>query len=102
MKSILICSQALLLGLAVNFAVLSGSHRSSAVTKKVKRVDCTSCTGISKKCINNVCETGIKVYTSSVKTGTNPTRWTCTYHYEWSDNSVSQDYTEINNFACPL
>jgi hypothetical protein len=52
------------------------------------------------KCVNNICETGVKVYTSSVfdqVTG----KFTCTYHYEFSDNSWSQNYTEENSFGCP-
>jgi molybdopterin-binding protein len=52
------------------------------------------------KCVNNICEAGQKIYTSSVfdqMTG----KFTCTYHYKWSDNSVSADYTEQNSFGCP-
>ena len=59
--------------------------------------------GPQYKCINGICEYGLKVYTHS--------RWLydnfydpdcgrcayyeCTYHYEWSDGSWSIDYTEI-------
>jgi hypothetical protein len=52
------------------------------------------------KCINNVCEIGVRVNTASVfdqLTG----KYTCTYHYEYSDNSRSQDLTEENSFGCP-
>ena len=58
-----------------------------------------NCTGNDKKCINNICETGLKIYTSSVKnklTGL----WTCTYHYHWSDGSDSIDYTETSPTTC--
>jgi hypothetical protein len=60
-----------------------------------------NCTGADKKCINTVCETGQKVYTSAVrnkKTGI----WTCTYHYHWSDGSDSPDYTETSTTNCFL
>lgn len=60
---------------------------------------CTDCTGESKKCINGNCEEGRKIYTSSVydrETG----MWTCTYHYVWSDSSVSQEYTETSTEEC--
>jgi hypothetical protein len=69
---------------------------------------CPSCTysnceaqGAQYKCINGVCETGIKVYTASdynYSTG----RWDCTYHYEWSDNSWSQNYVEDSWGECPI
>lgn len=62
---------------------------------------CTTgnCIGANKKCINNVCETGIKVYTSVVQVGN---KWECTYHYEWSDGSWSQSYNQLANsqFDC--
>ncbi len=57
----------------------------------------SNCTGANKKCINNVCRTGIKVYTNSVQVGSN---YQCTYHYEWSDGSWSIDYTETNSSPC--
>lgn len=57
-----------------------------------------NCTGANKKCVNNVCETGIKVYTSSVQLGLH--WWQCTYHYEWSDGSWSQNYTEDSTTQC--
>ncbi len=61
---------------------------------------CTTnnCTGIDKKCIGNTCETGVKVYISSVRTGSQT--WECTYYYQWSDNSTSQNYTETSSFIC--
>ena len=63
-------------------------------------VGCNSgnCTGADKKCISNICETGVKVYTSSVKNKFNI--WTCTYHYQWSDGSISADYTETTSGPC--
>lgn len=48
-----------------------------------KRVDCTSCTAISQKCINNVCETGTKVWIGS---GTQADPY-CGYYYLFSDGT---------------
>jgi hypothetical protein len=61
-----------------------------------------------RKSINGVCETGCKVTTASVYKKVNlggytfEFRWVCTYHYLWSDGSVSPNYTEINLTSCPL
>jgi hypothetical protein len=62
---------------------------------------CVSCFGPDKKCINGNCETGMKVYTSSVY---NPETfmYDCTYHYEFSDMSWSQDYVEQSVGECPV
>ncbi len=57
-----------------------------------------TCTGNEKKCINNVCETGVKVCTSSVRI--NSTTWSVTFHYKWSDNSISPDYQENRSERC--
>ncbi|MFT3823036.1 MAG: hypothetical protein QM731_03915 [Chitinophagaceae bacterium] len=57
----------------------------------------SNCYGENKKCVNNICETGIKVYTSSTEMGPN---WQCTYHYEFSDGSWSENYTEISSTRC--
>jgi hypothetical protein len=57
-----------------------------------------NCTGDNKKCINGVCETGVKVNTDSYYNGT---KWVCVYHYEWSDGSWSTNYTSLGNMACP-
>ena len=61
----------------------------------------SNCNGPDKKCVNGNCETGIKVYTSSeynFQTG----MYDCTYHYEWSDNSWSQDYVEQSGGECVI
>ena len=62
--------------------------------------NCSSgnCSGNDKKCVNGVCETGIRVNTDSYFNGT---KWVCVFHYEWSDGSWSINYTELSNFACP-
>lgn len=63
----------------------------------------------AKKSINGVCETGCKVYTSSVHrriydpvTDEFIDRWDCTFHYKWSDNSISGDYLEYHSSACSV
>ncbi len=60
---------------------------------------CPNCFSESQRCINQVCETGIKIYTASVfNASTN--MFECTYHYEFSDGYWSQDYTELSAFEC--
>lgn len=61
----------------------------------------------AKKSINGVCETGCKEYTSSVHrriydpvTDTFSDRWDCTFHYKWSDNSISGNYLEYHTSSC--
>lgn len=56
-----------------------------------------NCSGQDKKCVNGVCETGYRVYTSSSYDGTT---YACVYHYEFSDGSWSQDYTEYTSANC--
>lgn len=62
---------------------------------------CTTanCTGNDKKCINGICETGIRINISSVYFRG---KWTCTYKYVWSDGSESPLYTEVTTTPCPL
>jgi hypothetical protein len=60
---------------------------------------CIACSGESNKFINNTCEAGLKIYTASVRQAG---KFLCTYHYKWSDNSISTDYTEISTTDCML
>lgn len=64
----------------------------------------SNCSGIDKKCINGACQTGVRVNTSSVymKNAQQVWVWRCTYHYQWTDGSVSPNYTEDNSTSCPL
>ena len=64
--------------------------------------NCTTdnCTGPDKKCVNGVCETGQKIYTSSVQQ--HGSLWICTYHYRWSDGGISADYTESSTTSCAI
>jgi hypothetical protein len=61
-----------------------------------------------KTMANGMCELGIKVVTSSVygkqcdSNGVCVWKWKCTYHYEWSDGSFSQDYIQFSASSCPL
>jgi YD repeat-containing protein len=58
----------------------------------------SNCTGEEYKCVYGVCEQGVKVYTYIEQINAN--LWTCTYHYEWSDGSWSQDYYEESSYPC--
>jgi YD repeat-containing protein len=60
----------------------------------------TNCSAEGYKCVNNVCEHGIRVCTDSEPLGNGTYR--VYYHYEFSDGSWSQDYTEVGPFACGL
>lgn len=59
---------------------------------------CATCTGNDKKCINGVCETGVPVLHTSVRTG--QSTWNCTYYYVFSDNTntlTTYTYTVVKN-----
>ncbi|HEX7903806.1 MAG TPA: DUF5977 domain-containing protein [Chitinophagaceae bacterium] len=59
----------------------------------------SNCNAVDKKCINGVCETGWRVCTDSqYQSGTG--MYLNTYHYEWSDQSWSQNYFEYSYDAC--
>lgn len=50
----------------------------------------TNCSGVDKRIVNGICETGMKVITSS---GVSNDMFYCVYHYEWSDGYWSINYT---------
>ena len=60
------------------------------------------------KLVNGNCELGTQVFTSSTyvrvcdEYSVCVWKWRCIYHYVWSDNSVSQDYTIYQNYPCGL
>ncbi|MGN6292962.1 MAG: hypothetical protein ACTHMV_09485 [Chitinophagaceae bacterium] len=60
-----------------------------------------NCNGVDKKCVNGVCETGVKVYISSVF-NEELHQYECTYHYEFSDGTWSSNYVEYSGAECPL
>jgi hypothetical protein len=61
----------------------------------------STCTGLDKKCINNICETGVRVNTGSIQWGGKFSgQWKCYYHYVWSDNSTSPTDEEITTAPC--
>lgn len=58
-----------------------------------------NCSGDDKKCINGVCETGVRINKSSTYSkGT----WTCRYVYRWSDCSESAEFIETGPTACTI
>ncbi|SEP43545.1 DUF5977 domain-containing protein [Mucilaginibacter sp. OK283] len=57
-----------------------------------------NCTSEGTKCVNGLCETGAKIIESSVQI--HGSVWQCTYHYQWSDNSVSGTYTGTSSTPC--
>lgn len=90
---------------------------------------CTNCTAQGYKCVNGICELGFKVYTNSECVPGGGQQMAAqtqnlnnslivhpdysgycqlTYHYEWSDGSWSQNYTEsgggcsVGGSGCPI
>jgi hypothetical protein len=61
---------------------------------------CTSnnCTGEGKKCIAGICETGVKVCIGSEQV--HGSLYLITYHYDFSDGTFSQNYTEYSSSPC--
>lgn len=85
---------------ALNDITANGQNYANAVGTCTVVCNSGNCTGVNKKCINNTCETGVKVNTDSYwVAGMN--KWACVYHYEWSDASWSSNYISYSNFACP-
>ncbi len=62
--------------------------------------DTYACTGPGQKCVNGICETGIKVYISSVYSSRSG-GWICSYRYEWSDCSYSMAIEELEVHPSP-
>ncbi len=61
-----------------------------------------SCSGVDKHIVFcTTCETGTKVYTSSVWSPSEH-EYLCTYHYHWSDGVDSVDYQEYDKTSCPI
>lgn len=56
---------------------------------------CATCTGIDKKCISGICETGTKTYFAKHQTA--PDNWQYSFHYCFSDGTQSDTGTE--NYA---
>lgn len=60
-----------------------------------------NCIGDNKKCINGVCETGVKlnyILGSVLRKGV----WYCYYKYTWSDGSESATFSEVTSSPCVL
>ena len=61
---------------------------------------CTSCSGVDKQCIDGVCCTAIKSYSSSVYVGGG--QWLCTFRYFWTQNQTYsvEEYQEYSSYSC--
>jgi len=55
------------------------------------------CTGLNKRVVNGVCETGTKVFISSQYIGNS---WECTYRYVWSDGFQGRPFIETSTTPC--
>jgi hypothetical protein len=62
-------------------------------------LDPPSCDLPSRRMVNGVCKTGLKIYTSSVyDPGTN--QYICTFHYEWIDGYQSGELQQFSPTPC--
>lgn len=86
----------------------SDTYQNTYVTSGINYCSCAPAgSHPDYKTVNGVCEQGVRCNTSStyVKVFLNGAwvfKWRCIWHYQWSDNSVSSDYTEYNDYSCPL
>jgi hypothetical protein len=55
------------------------------------------CTGINKRVVNGVCESGSYHYVGSL---IKPGGWMCTFYYTWSDGYTGPTLTTMNNPYC--
>jgi len=83
--------------LAQNDINANGQTYANTNASCISNCNSGNCGGQNQKCINGVCENGVKVYTSSTYDGT---VYTCVYHYEFSDGSWSTNYIEYSSFNC--
>lgn len=77
--------------------IFANSSGSGATCTYIDPCNGVVCSNIGEKCINGVCESGIKVYTNS---WWDAYQWICEYHYEFSDGSWSPTYQETSAGAC--
>lgn len=91
-------SQAQANQLAINDVNSNGQNYANTNGTCTVGCDPNSCTGEQFKCVNNVCEQGVRVNTDTYYNGS---QWVCIYHYEFSDGSWSDDYyMEYNSSPC--
>ncbi len=88
---------------------LSDSYNTAVVTTGSNFCTCsTTALHPDFKIVNGTCEQGGQCVTSSVYVKiVNPDgsfyfTWKCTFHYQWSDNSISGNYIRYNSSTCPL
>lgn len=93
-------SQAAADQLAINDVNANGQNYANTYGTCSAGCDPNTCFGDQFQCINNVCETGVRVNTDTYFDGQ---YWNCIYHYEFSDGSWSATIFEHFLFApCPL
>lgn len=58
----------------------------------------SNCSGLDKRVVNGVCETGCKKLLKSEYLGS--LVWICTFRYEWTDGFKGPEFTESGPFHC--
>lgn len=61
----------------------------------------SNCSGVDKKCIDGICETGVKVYIASTYSERND-NWSCIWVYQFSDCSTGGGGFEIHSSPCTV
>ena len=85
---------------AINDVNTNGQTYANTNGTCISNCNTGNCTGNDKKCINGVCETGVRVETFCEQVTKSQRR--VTYHYEFSDGSWSTSYTELGSGVCPI
>ncbi|MBN8865237.1 MAG: hypothetical protein J0H92_17820 [Sphingobacteriales bacterium] len=88
----------------------SGTYNTTRNRTEVNLTACpvpcntSNCSGVDKKCVGGVCETGVRINISTVymKNSAQQWIWRCSYYYRWSDCTTSTTYTEDNTTACTI
>lgn len=63
----------------------------------------SNCSGADKKCVNGICETGVRHNKSSVKVKIDGVfYWRCTYYYCFSDYTATADFVEDSFGSCSV
>jgi hypothetical protein len=78
---------------------VNGAAPTQWVTEVYYPADCPTCWGEGQKFVDGTCLQGRRVNDSS--TPDRQGNYSCVYHYEFADGTISGSYTETNQFPCP-
>lgn len=84
-------------GKALNDIAANGQNYANQHGVCTLACNSSNCSGNNKKCINGICETGVRHNVNTYESGS---RWACEYYYQWSDGSTSPIYTQLGSSPC--